>query len=615
MTRMERPGEYQNDGPRNAAIWRMGRFLFILMAGAASASQYYATNQDGSVLYFSSSLRLKGTTQYFHPKIFVWEQGKGVRLYEQRASDFPASALQQGFMGSQYFQLERVDASSDNSTVAVLGERVCTAIGCEKMERYQTTVHIAGGADIMLPGDPVLSRNGRYVLLSSSIRPDFIADRSGIVTVLLVDLATAKQTAYRAWAFGSPVAQQVADDGTVLLSTPSGLALGRDGQLTSLGIGASFGLINSTGTSILYSPYYGGSPLYAYTVAGGASTLLAETFAGFSFVIASDDGSAIAYAVAAPPNTWQIWLVRSDGSGRRQLTSFPEGASPVAISGDGKIVFARTGNDATGNNRIVRIDVASGQQTEIVPAMPGPFYSAIVLQTVRGGLAQFGWLGLHLTTSAAPQPFPLSLGGLTVRIAGVPVPMASVEDGGRFWFQVPWDLPDGYSDMVVEGPYLDAGLFAVGASLVPVPAGFYTMHDYSSGTVTFGRDIIVAFHQDFATLVADTKRPKAGEILHLYAQNLGAVSAPPPMGQAATAAPLSTLAASVACVVNLPANGSGASAGVLFAGLAPGMFGVYQLDLRLPGLAGSGWATLACHVGSVVEGFDFTGYLPFQAAN
>jgi uncharacterized protein (TIGR03437 family) len=87
------------------------------------------------------------------------------------------------------------------------------------------------------------------------------------------------------------------------------------------------------------------------------------------------------------------------------------------------------------------------------------------------------------------------------------------------------------------------------------------------------------------------------------------------MGLAAAASPRSTLAAGVACVLSIPANGSGASAGVLFAGLAPSMFGVYQLDLRLPELAGSGWATLTCHVGSVVEGFYVTEYLPFQAAN
>ena len=115
-------------------IQSMWRYLLVLVACAADASQYYATNKDGSVLYFSSSLRLKGTTQYFRPKIFVWEQGKGVRLYEQRASDLPA----------QYYRLERVDASSDNSTVAVLGERVCNVSGCAEMERYQTTVHMAG---------------------------------------------------------------------------------------------------------------------------------------------------------------------------------------------------------------------------------------------------------------------------------------------------------------------------------------------------------------------------------------------------------------------------------------------------------------------------------------
>ena len=80
------------------------------------------------------------------------------------------------------------------------------------------------------------------------------------------------------------------------------------------------------------------------------------------------------------------------------------------------------------------------------------------------------------------------------------------------------------------------------------------------------------------------------------------------MGQAAGATPLSMLAAGVECLARLPTDA--ASAEVLFAGLAPGMFGVYQLDLRLPGLTGSGWATVACQVGSL----DITGYLPFQGA-
>ena len=96
--------------------------------------------------------------------------------------------------------------------------------------------------------------------------------------------------------------------------------------------------------------------------------------------------------------------------------------------------------------------MASGQQTEIVPAIARPL--------LFGHRATDGarWAGAVRLIGAPPynqcrtQPLPVSLGGLTVRIAGVPVPIFSVEDGGPFWFQVPWDLPDGYSDMVAEGP-------------------------------------------------------------------------------------------------------------------------------------------------------------------
>ena len=183
----------------------------------------------------------------------------------------------------------------------------------------------------------------------------------------------------------------------------------------------------------------------------------------------------------------------------------------MAISGDGKTVFARTGNDATGNNRIVRIDVASGQQAEIVPAMPGPFYSDIVLQTTRGGLSQFGWLGLHLPTGAASQPLPVTLGGLTVRIAGTAVPIAAVEDGGRFWFQVPWDLPGGIR---YGGGRRVRGDRSVRRGHIAGARARRFLHDAdgSSRIGAFGPEIIVAVHQDFTTLVADT-RPRAAEKL------------------------------------------------------------------------------------------------------
>ena len=64
---------------------RLSTFLFFAVTlQAQPAFQNLAPNFDGAALYFSAALRLKGTDQYPHPKIFVWEAGTGVRLYAQQ---------------------------------------------------------------------------------------------------------------------------------------------------------------------------------------------------------------------------------------------------------------------------------------------------------------------------------------------------------------------------------------------------------------------------------------------------------------------------------------------------------------------------------------------------
>jgi hypothetical protein len=54
------------------------------LAIAEPAFTNLATNRDGSVLYFSSPLRLKESAQPSWPKIFVWTAQEGVKLYQQR---------------------------------------------------------------------------------------------------------------------------------------------------------------------------------------------------------------------------------------------------------------------------------------------------------------------------------------------------------------------------------------------------------------------------------------------------------------------------------------------------------------------------------------------------
>src|SRR5882757_2086053 len=68
---------------------------FVLIAAIFSSGLAFgqgfgnlATNFDGSTLLFSTPLRLKGSTQYPHPKIFKWTSGN-LTLFEQRLSDVP----------------------------------------------------------------------------------------------------------------------------------------------------------------------------------------------------------------------------------------------------------------------------------------------------------------------------------------------------------------------------------------------------------------------------------------------------------------------------------------------------------------------------------------------
>ena len=71
----------------------MIRYLALFVAAAmltvAQGSIYYApfaglaTPYDGSVVYFSSVLRIKGSNQPLHGKLFVADE-KGVRLFRSR---------------------------------------------------------------------------------------------------------------------------------------------------------------------------------------------------------------------------------------------------------------------------------------------------------------------------------------------------------------------------------------------------------------------------------------------------------------------------------------------------------------------------------------------------
>ena len=77
--------------------------------------------------------------------------------------------------------------------------------------------------------------------------------------------------------------------------------------------------------------------------------------------------------------------------------------------------------------------------------------------------------------------------------------------------------------------------------------------------------------------IADAANPIArGKVIVIYCEGLGAVSPPTVAGQAAPVSPLAMVQSPVTVTVG------GVNAAVLFAGLTPGLSGLYQINAVVP---------------------------------
>lgn len=93
--------------------------------------------------------------------------------------------------------------------------------------------------------------------------------------------------------------------------------------------------------------------------------------------------------------------------------------------------------------------------------------------------------------------------------------------------------------------------------------------------------------EDWSGPVTDNNPAKAGEIVHFYGAGFGPVHSHPPDGYPAPVSPLLPTTSPVQCTAYevgpaTPGTRSSVEMPVLFAGLAPGLVGYYQIDAMLP---------------------------------
>ena len=229
-------------------------------------------------------------------------------------------------------------------------------------------------------------------------------------------------------------------------------------------------------------------------------------------------------------------------------------SSPAAVSGD--IESASDVATPVYTNGAVGAASYAPQPTPITP----------------GGLVSL--FGVNIAGSggtASSVPLPAGLGGATVTIGGIAAPLSgafpATTPGGldQINLQVPFGL-DGQADadiVVTSGDVIGAPQTV---TLGAAPA-FFTQNGAGTGDGAF-------VHTDGVTLITPANPAAAGEVIVLYATGLGDVQTAVPSGSAATAA--DSVTGSIRVTIG------GIPAAVMYAGLAPGNVGEYQLNVTVP---------------------------------
>jgi uncharacterized protein (TIGR03437 family) len=533
---------------------RVFSILLCLSSCLPAQIQDLATTDDGQQTYFSTAYRFKGSSQPGYLKIFRYV-ANGFQLFRQ------LTFFSDG-VDSNFYMAERPVVSGNGQTVAYTASRGCQGGShCLCFTYSHGMIAVPGGPDREISdGMVTLSPDGRYALIFNMGGIDAF-DQS---TAWLDLTQSSPVTLMRTQPIGDG-RQALATGGVALLSDDKGPLLWNRGSIQRLSFSATPGQarVNTTAQKIVYegASSSGHYELHSYDVASARDVVIATgpaispNIAFYFHSRLTNDGAQVAYLLNN-----QLMVQGTDGSAARQLTSAPEGVSDAVISGYGNLAYA-----VTTSGRLLRIDVASGAETELSAAVPH-------IQIVGGALVPGA--RLDLSVSAAPA----NRGDPAILSDGPAAPIIARSASG-VTMQIPWEATAGSTvKLVVPGNPsvfeedndnpLQAGIPAF--YTLPMPPEVYPPY-------------ALAVHQDFKALVTDSYPAKPGEVVHFYFTGLGAVQPRIATGAVTLAGTLYRITTPFSCQIPQPGIlVPPINAKILFAGLAPGFIGVEQVDMQIP---------------------------------
>jgi large repetitive protein len=180
-------------------------------------------------------------------------------------------------------------------------------------------------------------------------------------------------------------------------------------------------------------------------------------------------------------------------------------------------------------------------------------------------VAIYGQYLAAATAQATSVPLPTTFSGSSVVIGGMPAPLYYVSPT-QINAQIPFELQPGQQYQVIVS--------AEGALTTP---NSIQLSPATPGLAAFPDGTLIAQHGD-GSLVSAASPAKAGEYLVAYLAGMGETTVPVASGAPSPADPLASPLPADSPVLTI----NGAVYPIYFAGLTPGLVGLYQMNFQVP---------------------------------
>jgi uncharacterized protein (TIGR03437 family) len=539
-------------------------YLWCIVAYAESIDQL-AVSDDGSQIYFASNFRLKGTLRSDNGLDLLYRYSRGVTTVFQAA---PTDVLQR--IGSPQVSGSGDLVSFVRLQIHPVGR--CPAPACPTS--YYTEIFRSGQRQNTFAGRIHVSRNGRYLFQNAAW---YVNNSNQLYVYKVHDVQNAID--WDVNVLPAATTQGITRDGLVLGFTgrfPPELAIASRTGTTRIETAAppTWGIINDTGEWVIYETRVdsGTSQLRSFYLPTERDSLVANSVRKGSASI-SNDGSHLIYITGANSGPGALMLTQLH-SGESRVLPIEGSVSEAVIAGFGNVAVI-----ASKENRIMSVNLANGRAELLIDA--GQFFRVLNDAIVPGSLH---WMKSSYFTSRnalAEFPLPDRLAGLRVLLDEKPMRMMSVSPQ-EVVFQVPFDWvisTSGHTLTVdVEGQPTDPRYFPFEPVLNTQSVLPHHLRFLGPNFLTLPSETLL-IHGDFGSLMSNSNPPHRGEILHTYAVGLGDVAPRPQTGFPTPLDRLFRIVRPIECRID---NSSAQPIEVVFAGLAPGMIGIYQLSFRVP---------------------------------